>query len=194
LRSAPRGILLALPVAAIILAVPGLAAAAVTPTGVTDTIHIELVKGNLKFVAPQTVTQGDELEIVNDTNPRQVGPHTFSLVTKGSVPRTHGQRKNCFTPKHICFAIAKWHGVNKREEVTINPAKAGAEGWSTMGSVRSKGDSWFTGFKKGDSFTQLVSANTTSEPKTLYFICAIHSWMHGSVTVNPAPLAPVSFP
>jgi hypothetical protein len=188
LRSAPRGIVLALPVAAILLAAPALSAAALTPTGVTDTIHIVLKKGALRFVGPKTITQGDELEIVNDTSPRQVGPHTFSLVTKGSVPRTRGARQNCFTPKHICLAIAKWHGLNRREEVTINPAKAGAEGWSTMGSVNRKGDSWFTGFKKGASFTQQVTANATTEPKTLYFICAVHPWMHGSVKVEPSLL------
>jgi hypothetical protein len=187
LRSAPRGFLLVLPVAAILLAAPALAAAAVTPTGVTDTIHIVLKKGALRFVGPKTVTQGDDLKIVNDTSAKQVGPHTFSLVTKGSLPRTPGARKNCFTPKHICLAIAKWHGVNRREEVTINPAKAGEEGWSTMGSsAKLKGDSWFTGFKKGASLTQQVTANTTTEPKTLYFLCAIHPWMQGSVTVQPA--------
>jgi hypothetical protein len=194
LRTAPRGILLTLPVVAIFLATPALAAAVVTPTGVTDTIHIEIQKGALKFVAPKTVTQGDDLTIVNDTNPRQVGPHTFSLVTKGSVPRTRGARQNCFTPKHICLAIAKWHGVNKREEVTINPAEAGPEGWSTMGSIRAKGDSWFTGFKKGASLTQQVTANPTTETTTLYFMCAIHPWMHGSVEVKPAPLLPVPTP
>lgn len=190
-----RGILFAIPVAAILLAAPAISAAAVTPTGVTDTIHIVLKKGKLRFVGPKAVTQGDDLKVVNDTNGRQVGPHTFSLVTKGSVPRTPGARKNCFTPKHICLSIAKWHGLNKREEITINPAEAGPEGWSTMGSVHKKGDSWFTGFKKGASFTQQVTANTGTEATTLYYICAVHPWMHGSVTVNPAPpLAPISLP
>jgi hypothetical protein len=179
-------------VAAIFVAVcaPALASAA-TPTGTTDTISIKIVKGALKFVAPTTITEGDELKIVNDTNPKQIGPHTFSLVTKGSQPKTSGARKNCFTPKHICLAIAKWHGFNAKEEVTINPAKAGPEGWSTMGSLSKKGDSWFTGLKRGASFSQQVTANETTEPKTLYFMCAVHPWMQGKVTVLPAPLAPV---
>jgi plastocyanin len=166
---------------AIALLAPALAGAAFTPTGITDTISIQEVNGALKFVAPATVTQGDELKIVNETNPKKVGPHTFSLVTKGSRPKTGPARKNCFTPKHICLSIAKWHGLNQREEVTINPAKAGPEGWSTMGSLTKKGDSWFTGEKKGTSFTQQVSA----EPGTLYYICAIHPWMQGQVTVLP---------
>lgn len=193
LRSRPRRALtLTLPLAALALALlaPSLAGAVVVPTGTTDTIAIKEVKGALKFVAPKTVTEGDELEIVNETNPKRVGPHTFSLVTKGSQPKTPNARKNCFTPKHICLSIANWHGLNKREEVTINPAKAGPVGWSTMGSVAKKGDSWFTGLKKGNSFTQQVTANETTEPKTLYFVCAVHPWMQGNVTVLPAPIVP----
>jgi plastocyanin len=166
---------------------PGLAGADVAPTGTTDTIYIQEVKGALKFVAPTSVHQGDELEILNETDPHRVGPHTFSLVTKGSVPKTPNARKNCFTPKHICMAIAKWHGFNpKTEKITINPAKAGAEGWSTLGSATKKGDSWFTGeSKKGTSITQQVTADPATTG-TLYFICAIHPWMHGKTTVLPA--------
>jgi hypothetical protein len=177
---------LAAPLAAAIslLLAPGLAGAAVTPTGVTDTIHIVVAKGAIGFVAPETVTQGDELEIVNDTNPKQVGPHTFSLVTKGSLPKTKSARQSCFTPKHICLSIAKWQGLNRKEEVTINPAKAGPEGWSTMGSIAKKGDSWFTE-KKGESFTQQVTAT----PQTIYFMCAVHPWMQGQVKVLPPPVA-----
>jgi hypothetical protein len=148
---------------------------------VTDTVHIEIVKGALKFAAPQTVTQGDDLEIVNETNPKQVGPHTFSLVTKGSLPKTKPARQNCFTPKHICFAIAKWQGVKGQGAPSINPSEAGPEGWSTMGNLTKTGDSWFTGLKKGASFTQEV----TSAPQTIYFMCAIHPWMQGKIKVLP---------
>jgi hypothetical protein len=162
---------------------PALAGAAVTPTGVTDTISIQLSGHALKFVYPKTVTVGDELEIVNETNPKQVGPHTFSLVTPGSVPKTKPARKNCFTPNHICLSVAKWQGFNKKEEVTINPAKAGPEGWSTMGSVSKKGDSWFTQ-KKGETFSQPVTATAGT---TLNFICAVHPFMHGSVKVVAGP-------
>ena len=138
---------------------PGLAGAETAPTGTTDTISIQEVNGTLKFVAPKTVTQGDELEIVNETNPKKVGPHTFSLVTKGSVPKTKAARQKCFTPKHICMAIAHWHGVKGEGPPTINPATAGPEGWSTLGSVSKKGDSWFTGTKPGASYSQQVTAD-----------------------------------
>jgi hypothetical protein len=177
----------AVPVAAAILVAlgPGFAGAETTPTGVTDVVHIKEVKGGLRFVAPATVHQGDNLEIVNETNPRRVGPHTFSLVTKGSRPETPKARQLCFTPHHICKAIASWHGVKGEGPPTKNPATAGAEGWSTMGNLNKKGDSWFTGTKPKASFVQVVSADTSTGPKTLYFMCAIHPWMHGKITVLP---------
>jgi plastocyanin len=190
-RARLRALALAVPAAALTLVVGGssLAGAAESTTGTTDVVKIELNKGNLKFSGPDTVTVGDQLEIINETNPKQVGPHTFSLVTKGSVPKTAGARKGCFTPKHICLAIAKWHGFNaKTERISINPAKAGPEGWSTAGNATGKkGDSWFTGeSKKGSHFSQEV----TAEPgTTLYYVCAVHPWMHGQVKVEPAPTA-----
>jgi hypothetical protein len=165
---------------------PGIAGAdtAAPPDDSTAVVHIEEVKGTLKFVAPPTVKQGDQLEIVNDTNPKRVGPHTFSLVTPGSLPKTPKARKNCFTPKHICLSIAKWHGFTpKNERIVVNPAKAGPAGWSTLGSTSKKGDSWFSGEKPGGHFSQEVS---TSAPSTIYFMCAIHPWMHGKISVLPA--------
>lgn len=163
----------------------GAAETTVPETGNTDVIKIELKKGKLNFFGPETVAYGDQLEVENETDPKQVGPHTFSLVTKGSVPKTANARKNCFTPKHICLAIAKWHGFNpKTEKITTKLVKAGPEGWSTMGNTTGKkGDSWVTE-KKGESLTQQVTA---APGTTLYFQCAIHPWMHGKVTVTPAP-------
>ena len=177
----------ALPVAALLVAGSGLAGAEAPPSPRTDKIEIKVVNGNLRFVGPKAVNRGDLLEIVNRTNPRSVGPHTFSLVTKASLPsRTptrHGGEE-CFSPGHICLAIAAWHGVpSGKGAPKFNPAKAGAAGWSTMGTVTKKGDSWFTGNKPRTSFSQVVSANAGT---TLYFVCAVHPWLQGSIKVQPA--------
>lgn len=184
-----KHLVLAVAAAAVMLAAfsPAVAGAAVTPTGVTDTITMNVEKGALGFVAPESVHVGDQLKIINETNPKKVGPHTFSLVTKASLPATPKAAKNCFTPKHICLSIAQWHGFNpKTERITVNPAKAGAPGWSTLGSTSTKGDSWFTGEKKeGTSITQQVTADPATTP-TIYFMCAIHPEMQGSVKVLPA--------
>jgi hypothetical protein len=149
------------------------------PTATTVFISAQ---GGLHFVAPKTIESGQELTVVNQTNPKQVGPHTFALVTKGSIPKTKKARQLCFTPHHICKAIASWHGVKGNGPVKQNPATAGVEGWDTLGSLTKKGDSWFTGEKPGASIVQKVTAAAGT---TIYFMCAIHPWMHGSIEVLP---------
>lgn len=191
-RRAPRALVLAVSIAALALCIggSGLAVAAV-PTGNTETIAMEFSKGKFSFDGPSSVTVGDQLEIVNNTNPKQVGPHTFSLVTKGSLPKTPPARKGCFAPKHICLAIAIWHGFNPKTERISKPlVKAGAAGWSTMGNATSKkGDSWFTE-KKGETVSQEVTATPGS---TLYYMCAVHPWMQGKVNVE-AQVVPLPTP
>jgi hypothetical protein len=139
-------------------------------------------KTPLKFVYPKTIVTGEELTIENKSIPKAIGPHTFSLVTESLFPETKPDRKKCFTPGHICMAIAEWHGVKGEGPVTENPAKAGKAGWDTEGTISKKGDSWFTGEKPGTSFTQRVTA---APGTTIDFICAIHPWMHGSIEVVP---------
>jgi hypothetical protein len=167
---------------------PALSAQNVTPPpgAVVNTITIKGPGGGLRFDGPKTVPAGSYLTIQNTTNPHQVGPHTFSLVTKSSIPKTKNARKKCFTPGHICKAIAHWHGSNGKGPLTENPAEAGNPGWDTLGSKKKKGDSWFTGTKPNTSITQQISADTSAGPVTLYYQCAIHPFMHGSITVTPA--------
>jgi hypothetical protein len=165
---------------------PALAAAAASASETTGpTVFIRDGKGGLRFVAPKTIVEGESLTVLNQTNAKKVGPHTFSLVTKESIPKTRKEQEVCFTKGHICKAIAGWHGVKGEGPPSKNPAEAGAEGWSTMGSLTEKGDSWFTGNKPGATITQMVSAGATAGPTTIYFICAIHPWMHGKITVLP---------
>jgi hypothetical protein len=135
------------------------------------------------FFGPSTVHKGEELRIVNDTKPSQVGPHTFSLVEKGFLPKTSKQRKSCFTPGHICLAIAEWHQFNpKTERIGKEEIDAGPKGWSTMGSLKKEGDSWFSGEKPGGSTEEVVTAKAGT---TLYYMCAVHPWMQGSIKVLP---------
>jgi hypothetical protein len=156
-----------------------------TATASVPTVFIKESGRKLFFEAPKTVVDGEELAVVNTTNPHKVGPHTFSLVTKGSLPQTAKARQLCFTPHHICKAIAQWHGVKGNGPVKVNPAEAGPEGWSTLGSLTKKGDSWFTGEKPGSSFEQKVDVDTSAGASRIYFMCAIHPWMHGTINVLP---------
>jgi hypothetical protein len=150
------------------------------PTGKVVTITVREVGGRLKFVGPATVTAGDELVIVNRTNPLMVGPVTFSLVRPGYLPKTKAARDACFSPGHICWAIAEWQGTGSDGAPTINPAEAGEPGWDTMGAPGVPGDSWFSGLKPGTSFGQEV----TAKPGTrLWFMDAIHPALRGTIRV-----------
>jgi hypothetical protein len=174
---------LALLAVLVVLVVPALAAGAETPApeeGVT-TIEIKMEGKKMGFFGPKTVHEGEVLKVVNMTMPKMVGPHTFSLVTKGSLPKTQKQRKECFTPGKICMGIAKWYGL-KGEEFPKQPlVEAGKEGWDTMGTTTKKGDSYFFA-KKGESVEQVVTAKAGT---TLYFMCAVHAFMQGSIKVLP---------
>lgn len=150
------------------------------PTGNTVTIAVEEVAGKLRFVSPETVAEGDELEIVDKSNPRKVGPLTFSLVRRGYVPKTKRAQAICFTSGHICWAIAEWQGVHGEGVPTINPAEAGAPGWDTMGTKSVVGDSWFSGTERGGRFGQEVTARAGAR---LWFMDAIHPWLHGTIKV-----------
>jgi hypothetical protein len=190
-RKKSRVAALATPLAALALlaalVVPNLATAESTvaiPGESVTTIEIKIEGKKMGFFGPSTVHEGEELRIVNDTKPSKVGPHTFSLVTKGSLPKTAKARKSCFTPGHICLSIAKWHHFNpKTESIGKVDAEAGPEGWSTMGSVSKEGDSWFSGEKPGGETERKVTAKAGT---TLYFMCAVHPWMQGKVKVLPS--------
>lgn len=162
-----------------------LAVAAFGSTATAATITMKGPKGGLRFEGPKTIVAGEELEVVNRSNPKQIGPHTFSLVTQASLPKTQKARRSCFAPANICRSIALWHGVKGNGPVKENPAEAGGEGWDTLGSKKVEGDSWFTGNKAGTSFAQSVTADTSAGPTRLYFICAIHPEMQGSINVLP---------
>lgn len=156
-----------------------------TAATATNTIFMKADKKGLRFEGPKTIVSGEELTIVNKSNPKQVGPHTFSLVTQSSLPKTPKTRQLCFTKGHICMAIAGWHGVKGNGPVKTNPVDVGEDGWDTAGSVSKKGDSWFTGEKPGTSIVQQITADTSAGPSTLYYICAVHSFMQGKITVLP---------
>jgi hypothetical protein len=187
-RVSARGIIaIAAGLIAVFAIAPAMANAA--DLGPANTVYIKADKGGLHFEAPKTITSGAELEVLNQTNPKQVGPHTFSLVTKGSIPKTPKARQTCFTPNHICMSIAHWHGATANGPVKVNPVEAGLEGWDTLGSLTKTGDSWFTGSKPNTSIVQKVTAAAGT---TIYFMCAIHPWMHGSIKVLPPAPAPLA--
>jgi hypothetical protein len=178
----------ALAVAAGVLALSASAGAAgSTQRGVT--VERIKIRGNRSphFVFPDTVTAGSELKVVNKTDPRKIGPHSFSMVVSHDIPRTSGQIRHCFRPGHICRRVAiSWHkfdfSVNPPQPA-VNPVEAGADGWDQMGRLdpSRKGDSFFF-----DSEDQRHKEVVSAAPGTvLHFMCVVHPFMHGKVEVTP---------
>jgi hypothetical protein len=134
------------------------------------------------FDGPATVPAGDQLKIKNNTNPRAIGPHTFSLVRQKDLPEGKKRLKACAKKlKGICGAIVKWHDVNVQTgEVGENPVEVGKNGWDQKGSLKRKGDSVVLDRGRGQSYKAPVTAPVG---KTLYYICAVHPDMQGKLTV-----------
>jgi hypothetical protein len=139
------------------------------------TIVAKGVGFNLRY-SSTTIKKGAPLRIVNHTNPHE--PHTFSLVKPGVVPHNKQEYKACYKPHHICSEIFKWHGASQ-SGIKHNPVKVGASGWSTEGDLNSKGDSAF--YQGGDPAKREVHA---PHGTVLTFMCGIHPWMQGTVTVK----------
>jgi hypothetical protein len=159
----------------------GAAASAPDKAGAT-VITMERDGKTLFFDYPETVVAGTDLKIKNKTNPRQVGPHTFSLVRESDIPTNRKDIKACTKKlKGICGAIVVWHDVDLQTgQIGENPVEVGKQGWDRKGSLKRKGDSWVSE-AKGQSFTREVTA---SAGKELTFICAVHAEMQGSIEVG----------
>jgi hypothetical protein len=158
--------------------------AAASPAKADDVALITMEKEGkeLFFTGPETVAPGQVLKVKSLTDPRKVGPHTFSLVQRSTFPRTADEIKACAKEfKAICGAIVKWHQVDLDSgEVGRNPAEAGKKGWDEQGNLKHRGDSWVSE-REGQGFKQKVTA---PEGKTLHFICAVHPEMQGKIRVE----------
>lgn len=164
-----------------IFAVGGASATTDAKAGAT-VITMEQEGKELFFDGPATVAAGDVLKVKNKTNPRKIGPHTFSLVKEKDIPVSDDRIKACARKfVKICGAIVKWHKVDLETGlVGKNPVSAAKDGWDQLGSLNRKGDSWVSE-KRKQAFKQQVSADSG---KTLTYFCAVHPEMQGEITVT----------
>lgn len=159
------------------------AVAAIAPTGdataqapATEAAQITIEGGgkDLAFHAPKTVQVGQELEIINQTNPKKVGPHTFSLVKRKFIPQTKDEIKKC----EVCHQMAKAHKADQHGVGKVSVDK-GRDGWDKRFTDEKSGDSWYTE-TKDDSQSRLVTADAGTK---LSFMCAVHPFMSGKIEV-----------
>jgi len=134
----------------------------------------------LVFEGPTRVEAGADLRIVNETDPRKIGPHTFSLVEKDLRPNSEDEAKDCFKFKlEVCVDIAKAHKVDFRKETIGKPdVEVGKKGWDA--SFGKKGDTWFT-FEEDEETERKITAKAGSK---LFYLCVIHPEMQGKLKVK----------
>ena len=170
-----------------LVAVAGAGAISAAPTaaqkydGGPKPITIRAVqKGkSLVYTGPNKVERGAKLTVVNETNPKKVGPHTFSLVKRSLLPDTAKEQKDCgHKLEGVCGRIAKAHKVNfETGAVNRKSVEVGKKGWDRR--FGKKGDSFFTETEEGKQ-TRKVRAKVGTK---LWFLCAVHPEMQKKVRV-----------
>jgi hypothetical protein len=122
------------------------------------------------------VKSGGTLHIVNKA---QDGPHTFSIVKKGDLPRTTKQMNEC----SICQAIGQQFGITDPNSDAPPPHNYTEDGvgQDTPANFDKPGDSVFVGPNPGDSADAKITAKKGTK---LFFMCAIHPWMQAKVIVQ----------
>ncbi len=133
------------------------------------------------FVGDTSVASGQDLKIVNASKPKQIGPHTFSLIEEGSLPTTNKEKNKCGKIElPVCVNVFNAHRVSKKFVVRKPNVEKGLIGWDTSFNDDVKGDTWFTE-TKNESETRAVTATPGS---TLYYLCIVHPEMQGSIGVT----------
>lgn len=130
------------------------------------------------FRGPERISRGARLTIGNVSNPKKIGPHTFTLVKASRVPRGRKEFKACGDGKGVCGRVAAAHELNPRTNRVHKPdVDVGRTGWNK--SFGKTGDTWYT-VTKGDTETRKV---TVPVGTTLSYFCAVHPNMHGELKV-----------
>jgi hypothetical protein len=147
-------------------------AATITIKGKTD--H------GLRFGGDNEVKAGKNLKIVNDTNPKKVGPHTFTLAVKKDLPQKPKEFDACFAPHELCGTVGRAHKIDFEAETIgkIN-VESGKDGWDKLFEPDVFGDSHF--FGGPETYKRKVTAKAGT---TLTYFCLVHPFMQGSIKVK----------
>ena len=120
-----------------------------------------------------TVKHGGTINVSGGKGAFSEGPHSFSLVKKSDLPKTASQVAKC----KVCGKIAQEHGFNPNDENSqpTTPFVDGGDGFNKPGD---------SALIDGQHVKTLKLHVTAKKGKTLYYICAIHPWMQGSIKVK----------
>jgi plastocyanin len=136
-------------------------------TGTEQFVANAKIMATLRFTpGPLSVSSGSTVTWASDTPDE---PHTISVVAAGDVPSSVADVFNCT----VCNTIIASHfpnGFNNPPLAVVNAGSAGLD---------AAGDSlWLA---PGGSVSATISASAGSK---LQYICAIHPWMQGTISVR----------
>jgi hypothetical protein len=129
------------------------------------------IKDSMRWSPAKFAIASDGTLTIKGMTSSKEGPHTFSIVKSSQEPTTKKQVENC----SVCNGFFKKHQVNEKTNKVGKPlVNAGATGFDAPG------DSIV--IAPGKSTTKIkISAKPGT---TLSYICAVHPWMQGKVTVK----------
>ena len=119
-----------------------------------------------------TVKSGATVTLRDKSEDNQ--PHSLSLIKK--MPKTPAQIMGC----EACGPLMAAHQANPETGEVGKPlVEAGATGFDTGGDKTAAGDSIYLPPKGKVTFKVTAAKGTT-----LNFVCAVHPWMLGKLTVK----------
>ncbi|MFN2489737.1 MAG: hypothetical protein ABR529_08390 [Actinomycetota bacterium] len=99
-------------------------------------------------------------------------PHTVTIVREGALPENFEEAEACYAPGHACARALKAHEKKKGVRRVVE-AKGSKKGLDEVRDSR-----WI---KPNKTIRPTISAPAG---ETLYYLCATHPWMQGSVTTE----------
>jgi plastocyanin len=136
-------------------------------TGSEQFIPNAKVMATFRFApGPLSIRSGETVTWASDT---PTEPHTISVVAKGDLPTRIDQVFACV----VCNTILAGHFPNGFNNPPVPVLHAGGPGLDAVG------DSWL--LAPGGTVSARVSAPAGT---TLHYMCAIHPWMQGTITVH----------
>jgi len=147
------------------------------------------IRGDERFVAntiiqatfrfspgPLVVKSGDA---VTWTNPATPEPHSISIVNQGDLPASVEDVFMC----SVCNDILTAHGIGPGGP---GPSFTPVLGNAAAHQLQAVGDSFLIGSSSMPGFlpTSVTETITAQSGSTLFYLCAIHPWMQGTISVN----------
>jgi plastocyanin len=136
----------------------------------------QFIKNNFRFVPRNiTVNSGDVVRWV-DRDRDEDDPHTVTIARKADLPQNIAQLEACYEPGALCAETIEAHDPlsDFMPPFDFRVTRGGP-------GLNARGDSLLF----GGPFDQAIRAPVTAAAgRTLYYLCVIHPWMQGSITVQ----------